>query len=268
MFNITVPSPSFLPPVHGKPGGIYKANEFDYEVEFRTNSLGLQLASGKSGKNAVVKNITSDYAASHVYKGSLLVSVNDIWLIQKSLQRIENIIVRETAKPPVTLRFRAKKRVRDNAASSVSSFRSFNSRHAPNHSDVSIPVGVYGTLVVKVLQAHDLFYPVTHVSICVDNIVLSTNRVPPDINPVWLETLQWNNWSSLSRNSASINLLQKLNGRKTKLIGRTRLHLPSDFGPLKSQSLEIRDGSGKEIGLLIVDVCLREAKRRIYFIRP
>jgi len=85
-----------------------KAGEFDYSVQFEKAPLGFNFCPFKNEINACVGKRFNEYSKKHVHKGSLILAVNDRWLLGESTEYIQNTILSESKQSPIVMTFRAK----------------------------------------------------------------------------------------------------------------------------------------------------------------
>jgi len=84
-------------------------DEFDYTIVFQTIPLGFEIHPCANNKNACVGNTLNEFSQENVYKGSLILDCNDVWLLGQSTIYIQQCIKAEAQTLPISITFRAKK---------------------------------------------------------------------------------------------------------------------------------------------------------------
>eukprot|EP00494_Astrolonche_serrata_P025152 UN25413 len=176
-----------LSPVKDVPGGIPHENERDYCILFKKNMngrLGFQMCAGMEDKNAFVVECWSGHAKQKVAVGSMVLSVNGRWLVEKTFDEIESIMCEEllweSDNPEVQIRFRALQDTIDKVQP--------------------------GTLLLQVFSAHELLKKATHAVITVDGLTLTTEQVKKSKHCRWTNVLRWKNFNPLLTRTANIAL--------------------------------------------------------------
>jgi len=86
-----------------------REDEFDYTIVFQTIPLGFEIHPCANNKNACVGNTLNEFSQENVYKGSLILDCNDVWLLGQSTVYIQQCIKAEAQTLPISITFRAKK---------------------------------------------------------------------------------------------------------------------------------------------------------------
>jgi len=86
-----------------------REDEFDYTVVFNEVPLGIEIHPCGNNRNACIGKTLNQFSKENVYKGSLILGCNDIWLLGQSTLYIQQCIKAEAQTTPVTISFRAKK---------------------------------------------------------------------------------------------------------------------------------------------------------------
>lgn len=84
-------------------------DEFDYTVVFEKVPLGFEIHPAANNRNACIGKTLNRFSQENVYKGSLILDCNDVWLLGQSSVYIQQCIKAECQMTPVTITFRAKK---------------------------------------------------------------------------------------------------------------------------------------------------------------
>jgi len=217
------------------PGGVPKRSEFDYQVVFHKQPLGLELEPASQDRNAIVSGFTSDFAAKNVHIDSLLIACNNVWLISKSIRTIESVIVGKCETPPVTLRFRAKRWMK--------SYDPFAT----------------GVLDVRVVSAHDLFKTANKATVEINGVSASTfESDKKSKSPNWDDILSFRNFDPTEDTEGTIKVKQMNKLFPNQTLGTATFSCPSavrDFVDL--QNLEVSDADGNLVGFINVQLYLR-----------
>jgi len=84
-------------------------DEEEYTVSYSEVPLGFDLHPCPNDTNAVVGKLSTDFAKEKVHTGSMLISVNDLWLHGQSFEFACEKLLSECENLPVTITFRRKK---------------------------------------------------------------------------------------------------------------------------------------------------------------
>lgn len=83
-------------------------DEFDYTITFGSTPLGFEIYPCQNNLNGCVGKRLNEFSKQNVYKGSLILACNDIWLLGQTTQYINQCIKAEIQHPPIAMTFRAK----------------------------------------------------------------------------------------------------------------------------------------------------------------
>jgi len=275
---------TMLPPVYDRVGGVCKADEFDYEVVFHQRTLGLELESGTGGVNAVVKSLETPIARKQIFRGSLVCSVNNVWLIGATLEDIELNIVHEATNvgPPLCVRFRAKRRLRDEYLQSYEKIvnnRDLSSNTSPSREEIKMRTSnsslrandrtrkSLGTLNVTVESCFDLLQNASFVTVSVLNTTCTSNKVQPSESPVWNEILKWKHYDikKYAGEKALFKVWQYNRFTSNTCVGQVEVVLPTELNFEKKYDLILKDGK-KSVGnfrcTIALPVELKTKKKR------
>lgn len=224
------------PVSHSKKGSSLKPDEFDYVVTFTEPELGFDIRAAKNKKNAIVGGRSSMFAHEHVFSGSLLVACGDIWFVGKSTDEIKKIILNAIKTPPVTLRFRGKMWMKEE----------FSER---------------GTLKILVVAGSALYKAATHVTVRVNDALLSTDKVKKSKEPQWEEVMMWRSFRADHNKHAIIRIWQYNRFTSNTCVGRGKLKLPTQFDKCFNDTVEIKSESGGTVGVLMVRTLIQRNRR-------
>jgi len=225
-----------LPSVPGVPGGNTKPEEFDYQVVFHESHLGLELEpTSKGNKNALVTGFTNKFAAKHVHHGSLLVAVNKVWLIGKTITTIEDIIISKVKQPPLILRFRGKRWMKN-----------FNLNE--------------GQLVIRVNKGMKLCKSATHVSIEVDKKVQQTVGCQASKEPKFDECLCWKPFVAKEGQTATLTVQQQNKFLPNSTVGTGTFKLPHQIRAFEDINVDIKNSKNEKTGSVHLHIMFHPRK--------
>lgn len=221
---------------HEKKGAVPKENEFDYLVKYTSSELGFEIRPAKNDKNAMVGGRASMFAHEHIFSGSLILQVGDHWLLGLETETIRRIIADAIKKPPVTFRFRGKSWMKEE----------FSER---------------GTLKILVVAASALYKGATHVTVRVNDALLSTDKVKKSKEPSWEEVMMWRSFRAGHNKHAIIRVWQYNRFTSNVCVGRGKLKLPTTFDKCFNDTVELKSESGGTVGVLMVRTLIQRNRR-------
>ena len=89
---------------------------FDYSVVYNEADLGFEFHSSAKKKraiNAIVGKRVTEHAVRHIFQGSLMLAVNNTWVVGMPSTQIVEICEKALRQLPCTVTFRGKKWMRD-----------------------------------------------------------------------------------------------------------------------------------------------------------
>jgi len=193
-------------------------DEFDYSVVYNEADLGFEFHSTSSRKkaiNAIVGKRVTEFAVKNVFQGSLMLAVNNTWVVGMPSEKIAHICERGLRQLPCTVTFRGKKWMRD-----------ANSER--------------GTLKVLVVAACQLYEPGTHVTVRVNDALLQTDKVAASTEPSWEEVMMWRSFRPDHNKHAIVRVWQHNRLTSSKCIGRAKVKLPSTFDDCISETVTLK----------------------------
>lgn len=153
-----------------------KQDEFDYTVVFAAAPLGFEVHPCMNNRNGCVGKRLNRFSQDHVYKGSLILACNDIWLLGQTTVYIQQCILAETQHPPVTHTFRAKKWMRTKRARLLR--RSLESKRAPRRGSNNIIDQWSGSDSCSRSSSLDLLTPHRRKSMPTPRVVVTRKAAP------------------------------------------------------------------------------------------
>merc|ERR1711879_238472 len=78
-----------------------RKDEFDYTVVFNSVPLGFEIHPCASNRNGCIGKRLNDFSKENVYKGSLILACNDVWLLGQSTKLVQDCIKGEAKQTPV-----------------------------------------------------------------------------------------------------------------------------------------------------------------------
>merc|ERR1711964_452444 len=115
---------------------------------------------------------------------------------------------------------------------------------------------------ILVVAGQALYKPSTHVTIRVNDALLSTNKVKKDKYPTWEEIMMWRSFRAGHNKHAVIRVWQYNRFKSNVCIGRAKLKLPTAFGKCDSETVQIKNESGNSVGVLMLRTMITKNKRR------
>lgn len=97
-------------------GGDKENDEFDYTVSFSELPLGFEIHPCPNYINCTVGKMLNPYTKRKLIKGSKIVAVNDMWVHGDSTRRITELVISEARQLPITITFRAKEWMTEEAS--------------------------------------------------------------------------------------------------------------------------------------------------------
>lgn len=221
---------------HNKKGSKAKPDEFDYVVTYTKPELGFDIRSAKNDKNGMVGSRTSLFAREHVFGGSLILQAGNEWLVGKTTKEIKKILSNALSNLPMQLRLRGKSWMK----------QEFNER---------------GTLKILVVAASALYKHATHVTVRVNDALLSTNKQKKSKEPLWEEVMMWRSFRADHNKHAIIRVWQYNRFTSNVCVGRGKLKLPTEFDKCFNDTVELKSDSGGTVGVLIVRTLIQRNRR-------
>ncbi|ETO24171.1 hypothetical protein RFI_12989, partial [Reticulomyxa filosa] len=216
-------------------------DEFDYEVVFTESVLGMELSPDPDGKNCIVTRCMSEIAKAHVDPGSLIISINDVWVAGLSYDAVRDTVKSAAKHPPLTITFREKVN------------RGGGGHHAEER----------GYLKVKVVAGIQLRHPGSYAVVQVGSARLSTHTVTRNEHPEWNEMITFKNFrpdpnksfvfAVISITLGIFNLFFYSVYLIDKLIGQAEFHLPLELNKLQRDTLDLISSKGKLAGVIVLN---------------
>jgi len=204
-------------------------DEFDYSVVYNEADLGFEFHSSakkkRSAINAIVGKRVTEHAVRHIYQGSLMLAVNNTWVVGMPSTQIVEICEKALRQLPCTVTFRGKKWMRES-----------NDQR--------------GTLKILINNAMQLYEPATHVTVRVADAYLSTDKVPSSQEPSWEEVLMWRSFRPDHNKHAVIRVWQHSRLTASKCIGKAKVKLPSTFDKCESEIITLKSDNDEVRGIL------------------
>merc|ERR1712228_398984 len=224
-----------------------KPDEFDYDVTFTTSVLGLELYPDRDGKNCIVGKCLSKTSKKFVDPSSIIIAVNDMWVQNMSYDMVRDAIKQAAKYPPLKIQFRVKMKdigKKKNAG--------INER---------------GYLKVKVVAVVQLKHRASYCVVQVGNARLSTQEVQRDEHPEWQEMLTFKNFRPDAGKKATVTVYDHSTILKDKKIGTTEYEIPTQFGKLQRDTLELKSSKGKLSGVVILNTIIVHKSNSIRHLR-
>ena len=204
-----------------------KLDQYDYDVEFTTSILGFELSPDTDGKNCIVGNCLTKTSKKFVERASIVVAVNDVLVHGGSYEMVLDAIRQAARYPPFKMKFRPG--------------RKFEER---------------GYLKVKVVAGVELKQAASYCVVQIGNARLSTRDIQSDENPEWQEMLTFKNFRPDKGKRAIVTVYNHSDMLKDQKIGRTSWDIPLEFDKLQRDTLELKSGTGKLVGAVIVNTII------------
>jgi len=214
-----------------------RQDEFDYAIVYNEADLGFEFhstSSRKKGINAIVGKRVTEHAVKNIFQGSLMLAVNDTWVVGMKSNKIEQICEKALRQLPCTVTFRGKKWMRE--------------AHSQR-----------GTLKVLVVAACQLYDKATHVTVRVGDALLSTDKVEANTEPSWEEVMMWRSYRPDHNKHAVVRIWQYSRLTSSKCIGRAKVKLPSVFNECMSETVTLKSDDDEVRGILILRTMVQKA---------
>lgn len=203
-------------------------DEFDYSVVYNEADLGFEFHSSAKKKraiNAIVGKRVTEHAVRHIFQGSLMLAVNNTWVVGMASTQIVEICEKALRQLPCTVTFRGKKWMRES-----------NDQR--------------GTLKILINNAMQLYEPATHVTVRVADAYLSTDKVPSSQEPSWEEVLMWRSFRPDHNKHAVVRVWQHSRLTASKCIGKAKVKLPATFDKCESEIITLKSDNDEVRGIL------------------
>eukprot|EP01083_Nonionella_stella_P284809 969561_1 len=209
-------------------------NEYEYDVTFTTQTLGILLCPVSNGKDAVVTECITGFSSRSIDIGSIISAINGKNVMGLAYSSILNIIKQNAIIPPLTITFKALLN---------------GQRYKQKNS-----VGERGKLQIKVVACMQLRTAARYVSVkigkaCVNTKILKNRNEHPE----WNEVLSFNNFRCDHGKVAIITVYDKSSILKDKKIGSVEYPLPVKFNERKNDTMEIHDDKGRVSGVIMLN---------------
>jgi len=224
------------------------ADEFDYDVTFTTSVLGLELYPGKDGKNCIVGKCLSKTSKKFVDPSSIIIAVNDMWVHNMSYDMVRDSVKQAAKYPPLKMQFRVKMK---------------DIGKKKNNGGIN----ERGYLKVKVVAGVQLKHRASYCVVQVGNARLSTQEVQRDEHPEWQDMLTFKNFRPDAGKKAIVTVFDHSTILKDKKIGTTEYEIPTEFGKLQRDTLELKSSKGKLSGVIILNTIIVHKSNSIRHLR-
>jgi len=204
-----------------------RATELDYRLNFEPPKYGFAIKSGAKGHNAIVSECLGDFAKNNVMPSSMLVAVQGVHVVGKSLDEIRVIMKQAmSSNKLVLIRFRAKRQL----------MRQFKMK---------------GSLRVFIISGQELRHSATHCTINVNRATLAIDHVKASKTPVWNKSVVFHNFFPARCRHGIITVeCKKMTG--SSIIGKGVFVPPLDLNQLHTDVIEIKDSGDNLIGILAI----------------